>query len=462
MHPAMSHRPARSSPGAGPSAQRSHMLAAVIAWALVRAAAPVLAEADAACSAAAAAILEDYAEANPAFFTNAGCDEAGDYTICDLRGSAGPCSANPICPENQIDTFTCPSDAAAANATCCLEEYRKPACDGCAPVLTACISSCGGRIYPPITVEEQLNEDCVDIADLALPGLAADFPAEFTAGCDGAAPGLVCDLNGYGGACTEVAQCAGLPVSGNCSPAAAESGCCVAFVAVPCEGCDPEPIDCAQTCAAEPVAAALLTGAASCAARYDGVLESLAMMNPTAYANGCDNSDPNQVCDLQSFAGSCEANPVCPSDQIIQGACTEDTGPPECCEVLLAKACDACEPIPLRCLNVCPSAPPAAPLTAQEAQAQQCTDEGDLFLSFLRNVDPDFVAESCTVAEPGQLCDIVAGVGPCSSMPDCTGVDISRGTACTEENEDSACCEVTLAVLCPGCAAVPVLCDLIC
>ena len=453
MTPATSHRPARSSP----SAQRSHMLGAVIAWALACAA--VRAEADAGCSAVAATILEDYAETNPGLFTTAGCDEADDYTICEFRGSAGPCSANPACPENQIDTFGC---AAEADATCCLEEFRKPACDGCEPVLTACISACDGPAPPPATPEEALAGACADIADLALPRLAADFPAQFTAGCDGAAVGLVCDLNGYGGACTDAPQCADIAIAGDCSPAAAETGCCVVFEAPPCDGCTAEPVQCFQTCATEPAAPAMMAAPPTCAARFDGVLESLAMMDPTTYANGCDNSDPFLFCDLQGLEGSCEANPVCPSDQINPGRCTADTGPPECCEVLFTKACDACEPIPLRCLNLCTSDTPAPPATAREQLDRRCTDNADLLVSIIRAEDPEVLAETCAVAAPGQLCDINGGAGPCSSTPECVGVDITRDESCTAENEDLGCCSVFVGVLCPGCAPEPLFCFLSC
>lgn len=452
------------------------ILGAAVALVLACTAQPARADADdldATCSAIATSFLEDSAESNPLQFTADGCDGADGLLICDLRGSGGPCSANPACPDNQIEVIGCDGED-DSEAACCLEEFTQPTCEGCEEVLTACVSLCAGPAPPPRSIEERIDSICADALDLSLPRLAEEAPEDFAVGCDGAAAGQTCDLDGFGGPCAAVPECADVDINdGDCSADAAESGCCVVSLARPCDDCAPEPARCTQSCGSEmgSMNAADLTASSSeasrvsqaagegvCLVRGPNLLEVLAASNPDDFVVGCDDADQFVVCDLQTSVGACELNPVCPPDQIEPGSCSGESSAPLCCDVFFEKACEECEPIPTICRNSCLADDAAPPLSDNERLERFCVDEADIVTSQIRTDDPDALPANCTVAEPGEVCDALGMAGPCATVSECDELEISLGSTCTPANEDTSCCLLLVAPPCPGCTAEPVAC----
>lgn len=84
----------------------------------------------------------------PRIFTVAGgCEAVNDSTsyvaLCEIRGTAGPCDANPDCPADQIENRGC--TASNEESGCCFEELAKP-CPDCAIIPTRCLSVCDGPV----------------------------------------------------------------------------------------------------------------------------------------------------------------------------------------------------------------------------------------------------------------------------------------------------------------------------
>lgn len=448
------------------------MRAAVLLLAAACAAQPARADArDCAAEAAAEfeALIIRRGDANVSAVIAAGCDGVDSSDTCAVRGTPGPCS-NPACPANQISSFACTA-ANEANA-CCLEEVRKP-CEGCELIITECFTRCDGPAPPAKDRFERAIDDannvCANRADINLPIAALDFPDRFTAaGCDAAAPGVVCDGIGAFSLCEDLPLCAGVDIkTSNCTALTTARSCCTAFLAPPCPGCEPQVDSCSQQCLEPPPfptggESVLLGPALACAIDARSRLKDLALMNPDSFAFGCNDSDPFAICNIRSSVGSCESNPACPADQIDQGRCTDATGPPECCDVSVARpsGCEGCDPIPVQCQNVCASNSPFPELSAAERLRRNCIDLADLNVAALRVNSPDFLAPSCAAAEPGQPCEIEGFAGACTARSLCASVAVRLFESCSEAGTrpEDGCCHALVAPPCPGCTPEPVRC----
>lgn len=407
----------------------------------------------------------------------AGCDDADVDSFCAVRGTAGPCSSNPACPQNQLSSFGCTS--AKHDAGCCIEHLRKP-CQGCEPVVTECLSLCGGPPPPardPVVDRLQRANDraqdiCAYRAAESLPSSADASPGHFTAaGCDHADTLVTCDLLGAFAPCEDISLCDDVGIiTDNCTAHSTANSCCTIFFAPLCAGCEPEVEFCRQQCLDTPPiptglpaaagAAPVDVGAAfTCASGAAAVLEALALMNPEGFAVGCDRADPWIRCDIRTSIGGCEANPGCPANHIDPGKA--DPGPPPCCAAILARPCRDCDPVPMQCLAVTPSESPKAPaVSTAEWQRRECIDAADISLAALRAEDPDFVASSCETADPGQACGVAGAAGPCSAAPACRSLEVVIGESCSlpRATEEDGCCMSLVAPPCPGCTPVPLEC----
>ena len=311
---------------------------------------------------------------------------------------------------------------------------------------------------------------CADRANALLPMIAEDLPDIATAaGCNSAAPGVVCGLIGAFSLCEDLPICAGVEVSATgCTALTAAQSCCNAVLSPPCENCEPEVLTCRQECLdipppdtgppAAPDTPPVQDAALACSNRAESILKSLADMNPAGFAVGCDDADPRVNCGIRSSVGSCEANPVCPADQIDQGSCTSATGPPSCCDVVVTRPCDGCDPIPVQCLNVCASNSPNPEISAAERNNRLCIDDADIFTATFR-ADGTF-PPSCASAQPGQTCEFEGAGGACGAGSLCSGADVRLGSSCSDPGSkaENGCCIALVAPPCSGCNPEPVNC----
>lgn len=426
-----------------------------------------------------AAILTRAGVVDIAGAIEAGCEDADALSFCAVRGSAGPCSANPACPANHISSFGCMDNEDAA---CCIEHLQKP-CEGCEPTVTECLSLCGGPAPPALDpVEDRFErataraqEICSTRADEILPTSALAFPHLFTvASCDHADTLVTCELLGAFGACSDITLCDDVDIiNTNCTAHSTAHSCCTIYLAPLCQGCEPSVEFCRQQCletppfpTSQPAAPGMppieTSAAFACASSAAAILEGLALMNSESFAAGCDDSDPLSRCDIQTSVGSCASNPVCPADQIDPGRCTSATGPPSCCAVMRARPCRGCDPVPVQCHDICTSDVDSSGPTVfvEERLHKECIAAADISLAALRAEDADFIAANCETADPGQACGVAGTSGPCHATEACRSLDVQIGESCMAPlaKEDDSCCLATVAPPCRGCPPEPLEC----
>lgn len=99
------------------------------------------------CAGIAAQVFQESSSTRPATFAPNGCDSAPVFTICDIRGDAGPCRDVPECSESStVVDDGCDDPAAEANS-CCTVSIWQP-CTGCEPAASSCTQSCNFPVDP--------------------------------------------------------------------------------------------------------------------------------------------------------------------------------------------------------------------------------------------------------------------------------------------------------------------------
>ena len=440
-----------------------------LALALAVTAGPAIADADMAttCSTIASNALPMFAETNPDFFTTAGCESAGAFQVCDIRGTPGLCSNNPDCPDNQVANLSCSEES--EESACCFEEFVQP-CDGCDLIPTRCASVCTTGMAVPSTTDPR-DGACADFSDVIFQVLVDSDP-EFgeAEGCSAADAGEICDFRGVEGPCSDVAECDGFDIGiANCDDNSEDTSCCSVIRSPPCDGCDPEPVGCVTECGVlnppgsgdddtpPAISAPAPTTGGECMARADAALAEL--VDPDSSGEGCDGTDPTAVCAARGTVGRCESNPACPANQILDNACTASDEDVSCCGEFLVQPCENCTQIPIFCITACgrPLAP--APESAEEALDRVCADIADIDLVRLADASPDvFTSGGCDEAEAGVVCDSVGVGGLCSEAVMCEGVEISVSDTCEGESQEEGCCDVLMSKPCADCDVEPALC----
>lgn len=86
-----------------------------------------------------------------------------------------------------------------------------------------------------------------------------------------------------------------------------------------------------------------------------------------------------------------------------------------------------------------------------------CGDLGDYVLSELVSDGSASVAESCSVAEALEVCDINGNGGVCAAFPECAGFTIVMD-GCDGASARTSCCMIMDAKLTSGTREVPIGC----
>eukprot|EP00892_Ulva_mutabilis_P004042 jgi/Ulvmu1/2009/UM012_0174.1 len=126
-----------------------HLLSAAVALSRLSAAAVADHELNDWCEAGidwAFAAFDDYA--GPGAAITDGCDDAAELTLCDAKGTGGPCSRQSQCTQDitYVDD-TC--DSGNTENGCCMQMFWK-VCKDCEPSLLACGHVCSDDPLPAV------------------------------------------------------------------------------------------------------------------------------------------------------------------------------------------------------------------------------------------------------------------------------------------------------------------------